>query len=99
MMMKKKSTSKQQIEKSQKESILLMKIKQEKTLITAEIKSKFETVDTICVDTEFNDVSFDVYREEFDKGKRGFSTERAEFKYERCDESMNTLYFSYTLKT
>lgn len=96
--MKKKSISKQQREREQKESILLEKIRSEKTLISTEIKSRLKTADMVCVDVEFKEVSAEVYQEEFDSMRRNFSTERAEFRYDKCDKGTNTLHYAYTLK-
>ncbi len=75
------------------------KTKAEKNLITAEIKGVFKTADLVAVDVEFKEASLDVYPEEFGTMQRDFSTNLANFKFERADKGTDTLYFSYTLKS
>ena len=84
--------------KLQKDAEALAKIKMVKSLITSEIDSKFKTCGLIAVDTDFNEVSFDVYQLEFENNKRDFSTDKADFKFTRGDKETYMLYFTYTIK-
>ena len=93
----KKKTSKQAKIKAEKEAEQMAKIKEERSLITSEINAVFKTADMIAVDTEFKEVSLSVYQDEYDRMRRNFVSNRAEFKFQKSDKDTCTLYYSYAI--
>lgn len=83
--------------KAQKDAEQMTKIKEERSLITSEINTVFKTADMVSVDTEFKEVSLSVYQDEYDRMRRNFVSNRAEFKFEKSDKDTCTLYYSYVI--
>lgn len=87
---------KQKNDKRQDE--LLEKIRVERELVTHQLNMRFKSAVDIAVDTEFKEVSIMLDQSEFSDNRKNFETSGAEFKFEKADNDMLSLKFSYKLK-